>query len=216
MRNVSTRASALRTAISALSAIFGEPGLCRYLGQGRKFTVFSMPYAITLLLDRIAAGKVLAMYRALSDSNVSHDQIDLGYPLHLTLATLDDTANANDLRTITTSVTRSWRSWRVRFAGFGIFPDTPSTLWLCPIVTSDLLERQSTLCAQLPIFSLRNHYLPERWVPHVTLAKDVSQPSAALAAVQTLDLPTEAGLVEINLIYFRPPKVIWQRSLEDV
>lgn len=175
-----------------------------------------MPYAITLLLDRIAASQVLAMYRALSDSSVSHDQINLGYPPHLTLATLDDTADAHDLMTITADVTRSWRSWRVRFAGFGVFPGTPSTLWLCPVVTGDLLERQSTLRARLPTASLRNHYLPGRWVPHVTLAKDVSQPSAALAAVQTLNLPAEAGLVEINLIYFRPPKVIWRRSLEDI
>jgi 2'-5' RNA ligase len=174
-----------------------------------------MPYAITLVLDRPGAIKVSAMYKALSDRNISHDQVILSYPPHLTLAVLDDTANVRELENVVSEVTQDWRTWPVSFAGFGLFPGKPWTLWLCPVTTSKLLEQQATLCSALPSTKLRDHYLPDRWVPHVTLAKDVSQPTTALAAVQSLDLPPETKFMKIQLIHFRPPTVIWQKTLSD-
>lgn len=174
-----------------------------------------MPYAITLLLDERAASKVSAMYKALSDRNISHDQIKLGYPPHLTLAVLDDAADARELTGIISSVAKAWLTSQVNFAGFGLFPAAPSVLWLCPVTTSELLARQASLCAALPSTFLKDHYLPGRWVPHVTLAKDVSQPSAALAAVESLELPSVTTFMEIQFIHFRPPNVIWHKALSD-
>jgi 2'-5' RNA ligase len=174
-----------------------------------------MPYAITLLLDRQAAIKVSAMYEALSARNISHDQVKLAYPPHLTLVVLDDSAGARELANIVSEVTQDWRTWLVRFAGFGLFPGTPWTLWLCPVTTSELLERQASLCRALPSTFLRDYYVPGLWVPHVTLAKDVSEPTTALAAVQSLELPPDTKFVEIQLIHFRPPTVIWQKALSN-
>jgi 2'-5' RNA ligase len=74
----------------------------------------------------------------------------------------------------------------------------------------ELLDRHSTLCAALPPSRLRDHYRAGRWVPHVTLAKDLSTPSAALAAVQDMQLPLHATLNEVQLIQFRPARVLWR------
>ncbi len=173
-----------------------------------------MPYAITLPLDSQAESKVVAMYAALASLNISHDQIKLGYPPHITLAILDDATKLRELNEVVSNVARSWQSLRLSFVGFGLFPGAPSTLWLCPVVTADLLQRHAALCAALPVSSLTNHYLPNRWVPHVTLAKDVTEPSAAFAAMEGLDLPTEATFAEVNLIHFRPVKLICRLRLK--
>jgi hypothetical protein len=57
---------------------------------------------------------------------------------------------------------------------------------------------------------LSDHYRPGRWVPHVTLAKDLAEPSQALRAVKNFNLPIPATLGEVNLIHFRPPQVLWR------
>jgi 2'-5' RNA ligase len=173
-----------------------------------------MPYAVTLLLDDEAARKVTAAYAVLSRRNVSHDQIKLGYPPHITLAVLDDGANPGELTKIVSNVARRWQSSSLNFVGLGVFPGKPSTLWLCPAVTSELSRFHSELCAALPRPSLSGHYLPNRWVPHLTLAKDLSDAGAAVSAVDGLELPLVTNLVEVNLIHFRPPKVIWRLPLE--
>lgn len=173
-----------------------------------------MPYAVTLLLDEQAASKVSAMYEALSKLNISHDQINLGYPPHVTLAILDDGADPGELIKIVSSIAQGWQSSSLTFVGFGVFPGKPSTLWLCPVMTSQLFRRHSELCAALPLSSLGDHYFPDRWVPHLTLAKDLSDSAAAISAVRDLELPLNVDLIEANLIHFRPPKVIWRLPLQ--
>jgi 2'-5' RNA ligase len=103
-----------------------------------------MPYAVTLLLNEQAAEKACAVYCALSRLNILHDQINLGYPPHLTLAVLDDRADVHALTNIVSSVAKDWRAWQVRIAGFGIFPGTPSALWLWSV-----MPRSARHCHQL-------------------------------------------------------------------
>jgi 2'-5' RNA ligase len=173
-----------------------------------------MPYALTTLLDDPVAAKISAMYKVLSDRGISHDQIELKYPPHITLAVLDDRADCEQLIRVFSATTIGWSAVSVPLVGYGVFPGMPSTLWVCAGMTSDLLKRQLTLCRTIPNDLLREHYRPDRWVPHVTLAKDLSDASAALAAVQSLELPAQATCGEINLIHFRPPRVLWKRALD--
>ena len=173
-----------------------------------------MPYAITLLLDNQSAEKIYAMYKVLSDLKISHDQINLGYPPHLTLATLDDKADVQEIVDNVSYIAGDWRSCSVNLVGFGLFPGMPSTLWVCPAMTAELFQRHAALCAVLPASLLKDYYRPNRWIPHVTLAKDLAKSSAALIAVQDLGLPIKATFVEINLVQFRPPNVLWRLPLE--
>jgi 2'-5' RNA ligase len=172
-----------------------------------------MPYAITLLLDSQSGGKVCTIYKALADLKISSDQFNIGYPPHLTLATLGDDSDAGQLIDVLSVVAKDWQSSRISLAGFGVFPGTPSTLWLCPAVKAELFERHTALCAALPDKALNGHYRPGRWVPHVTLAQDLTEPSQALHAVKDFDLPIPATLEEVNLIHFRPSELLWRLPL---
>jgi 2'-5' RNA ligase len=172
-----------------------------------------MPYAITLLLDDESAARISAMYKRLSNLRISHDQVSLGYPPHITLGVLDDAADPQELIDTLSATAIDWRPLSVPIVGFGVFPGTPLALWVCPAMTIELLDRYSALCAALPPSRLRDQYRAGRWVPHVTLAKDPSTPSAALAAVQEMELPVHATLHEVQLIQFRPARVLWQLRL---
>ncbi|PWT92973.1 MAG: hypothetical protein C5B54_02640 [Acidobacteria bacterium] len=172
-----------------------------------------MPYAFTMLLDGDSARKIWRMYKVLSARGISHDQVKLDYPPHITLATFDDRADCRQLIEILSLTTMNWSPVSIPLVGYGVFPGTPSTLWVCAGMTFDLFQYHLMLCSAVPNGLLREHYQPDRWVPHITLAKDLSDPSAALAAVLVMELPAYAICAEVNLIHFRPPRVLWERQL---
>jgi 2'-5' RNA ligase len=174
-----------------------------------------MPYAFTMLLDRVAGLKISSMYKVLSDRGISHDQVKLAYAPHITLAIFDDRADLNQIIRLLSLTTSSWSPISVPLIGYAIFSGTPSTLCVCAGMTSDLFQRHSNLCSAIPgELPLREHYQPDRWFPHVTLAKDLSDPVAALAAVLALELPPHATCAELNLIHFRPARVLWEKRLD--
>jgi len=71
-------------------------------------------------------------------------------------------------------------------------------LWLGPAPSALLLAHQSTVYERLTAAGIEvwDHYRPERWVPHTTLAMRVPNPVMGTAVRRCLEvLPIEADLV---------------------
>ena len=171
-----------------------------------------MPYAVTLRLDPVAAARVTDLWTALARDGLT-DLLDLGYAPHITLAVLHDGA-ASVAETVA-RVAAGWRGRRVRFAGFGVFPGPPAVLWLAPVPDAGLLGLQRELCDALPTAHLHPHYRQGAWVPHATLAEDltVSGLAEALACVSDGWAPFAGTLDQVDLVRFRPVSVLWQTRL---
>ncbi|MFC0406992.1 2'-5' RNA ligase family protein [Roseomonas elaeocarpi] len=177
-----------------------------------------MPYAISLLFDDTAAAHVRRMWCALAEQVGSDDAIRLGYPPHMTLAVLPDTAPIADVEEAAFRVTGKWTTLSVVLAGLGVFPRTRPVIWAAPVVTSELLARHADLHAALMPFGVHPHYRPGSWVPHVTLSQEgaVSADRAIEAAGSAWSGPVSAECRQVELVRFRPVDVLRSQALLEV
>jgi 2'-5' RNA ligase len=175
-----------------------------------------MGYAITLRLDAAATVTVEAMWQALASSGISDEALQLRYPPHLTLGVFDDSANPERLLTATRQYAGQWPQLPTAFASLGWFPGTPATMFLAPVVTSQLLERHAALLACVTGEPIDPYYQIGRYVPHVTLAGDLVDAAAAVAAVTPLLLPITALLDRLDVVRFRPVEILESHVLANL
>jgi 2'-5' RNA ligase len=175
-----------------------------------------MAYAITLPLDATATVTVEAMWQALASRGVSDEALSLGYPPHLTFAVFAANADPDRLLAAARECAAQWSELPTTFASLGVFPGPPSTLFLAPVVTPALLERHAALLTLLAGEPIDPHYQCGQFVPHVTLASDLGNPATAVAALNPLPLPITAILGRLDVVRFRPVKVMESHFLASV
>ena len=173
-----------------------------------------MPFAITLGLDATAATSVEAMWQTLASRRISDDAIRLKYAPHVTLAVFTDSADKGHLLAAARDHAERWPQLPIMLSSLGVFP--PATLFLAPVVTRELLERQATLLSCLDDETVDPHYQIGHFVPHVTLAKDLKDAAEAIAALGPLRLPINAMLDRIDVVRFRPVELLASHKLAEV
>jgi 2'-5' RNA ligase len=172
-----------------------------------------MPYAVTLRLDAAATASVIAMWNDLRARGLSDEAASLGYPPHMTLAVFPDGADLARILAAVDDHAGEMRALTISLASIGLFPGKPAVLFLAPVVTRRLLAVHSELLTSLPDEVIEPYYQPDRWVPHVTLAGDLSSSTAALAVSDTWLLPIAAVLDTLDVVQFRPVRVLRTCSL---
>ena len=174
-----------------------------------------MPYAVTLPLDDAAAVYIRRMWCVLAERAGVDDAIRLGYVPHISLAVLPDEAPVSEIEAAFFRAVKGWATLSVVLAGFGVFPSAPPVIWAVPIVTAGLLARHASLCADLASFGIHPHYRPGHWVPHVTLSQEGPSSARAIEVVtSTWDGPISARLDRVELVRFRPVKVLRSQFLK--
>lgn len=171
-----------------------------------------MPFAIELLLDSTASEAVRHVWRDLALTRLVPMDETIARP-HVTLIAADEVDRSRLDRFLQDFAART-RPLVVRFASFGIFPNSPAVpvssgvVFLAPVVTRSLVELHRRFCQEVGAFVThpREYYRPDHWVPHCTLAMDLSPDAIAptFEVCRDLALPLDASLVEIDLIEFRP------------
>jgi 2'-5' RNA ligase len=101
---------------------------------------------------------------------------------------------------------------RLPLAAIGVFPGDPGVLYLAPVVTPQFLALHRAFHGAMEGVAppTRPHYIPDAWVPHVTLALDVA-PEALPAAVDIVGetwQPVTARLTALRLIRFFPVETL--------
>lgn len=152
--------------------------------------------ALVARFDAPAASAVRAAWQRLSDAGVP--PADRSTP-HVTLAVASAVPPRvradlrRELRLLT--LPELW------LAGTGIFPT--GTLHLAAVVDAELLAVHSAVHDVLAgrVREPRAHYLPGGWVPHCTLAQDLTgdQLATAVRALHPLE-PVRARLVDLALV----------------
>ena len=172
-----------------------------------------MPYAVTLTLDAAAARRVAVLWETLAACGASDDSLRLGYAPHITLAILPDAADPSRILEAVAKLGARWRPVPVVLSSLGRFPGPRSVAFLAPTPSAALLARQADLLAALRGQAVDAHYRTGFWVPHVTLAKDIADPSAAIRALTDVGLPIPAVLDALEVVRFRPVDILASFSL---
>ena len=172
-----------------------------------------MPYALELGLDDHAAAVVRRLWHDLEDAGIVYMARSGARP-HVSVGiwdSLDRDAAEAELTRFAAEVA----PLPTTLASVGFFPHV--AVFLAPTVTSELLELQASLHARFGRVGAApwEHYRPGGWVPHCTLATDVTpeQFTRALEVARRVALPIACRLVEIGIVEFRPVKQLISRPL---
>ncbi len=125
-----------------------------------------MALAISLLFDAETDRAVRHIWQVLADSGICRTMLDMDYAPHLSLVVTDDESLEGPLSDALTAWTEGALSIDLRPARS--FPDT-SIGWLAGDGGDSLMRLHALIAATVPLESIRPHYRPGQWTPHVTL-----------------------------------------------
>jgi 2'-5' RNA ligase len=167
-----------------------------------------MPLAVTLDLDAGAIARVATLWDALERDPTLATTRRLGVPPHLSLAVYE-TLDPSVLLARIEGYVRDLTPAAISFASIGIFANGPAaTLFLGPVADRVLLDLHGALHHELADCADRclAHYRPLRWVPHLTLAQDVSAAALPQAVARLADrMEPFAGVLDTASVIRFPP-----------
>ena len=178
-----------------------------------------MPYAIVMLIEETAAPRIATLWHALAerDGNAqvkfSDEQVRFNYPPHITLATVDDTADPDALVETLKAMVAGWKPVPVAFDSIAILPRKPVAPMLArPNVTVELLKLNAEVCDALSLDLIKSYHKPPVWQPHVTLARDIPPEKCGDALLAVLERWTgfETTLDRAALVRFRQEEKNWR------
>lgn len=168
---------------------------------------------INIRFDAESTSRIQKLQSLLAREGISDYANWLGHPPHITLARCDD-ADPNILIQCAADFAKSFRRRSIPLVSLSLFTGQSPVLWLGPLVISEFLADHRRLCEQLP-WPNHDHYQPDRWVPHATVAAgmDTDAASAAISKLLPIYEPIVAMTESIEVVSFPPAKVVWQHLL---
>jgi len=164
-----------------------------------------MAYALCLRFDAEIEAAVTAVWEALAAGGAGGSMLQLGYPPHLSLAVLDDEPPLAVVEAALEAVADA-AELDVQLGGVNRFADT-SIVWLAVDGGAALHDLHRRLQRQLPTSQVREHYLTDAWVPHVTLQMDGDAERTMAFAGELWPGRPAGRCVKLELVQF-PPVVV--------
>jgi 2'-5' RNA ligase len=172
-----------------------------------------MPLAIELALDPESAGPVRALWRRLADAGIRF-MAESGADPHVSLAIWQE-LDVERAALMVAALAVETTPVPLTFTEIRAF-DT-EVVYLAPAPSVRLGDLQARVQARIGPLGSGGwpHYAPAAWVPHCTLAMDLTPTMAAdaLAVAPTLALPLHGRLDRIAIVEFRPVRERFSRPL---
>lgn len=170
-----------------------------------------MAFSVILYLDPVTDAEVRSLWQLLSERQISSVMTDMGVRPHVSLAGFEH-VEAEAFCQALKVFAHSARPVTVRFEAVGTFPTEKGVVYLAPVVTLELLQlhaKFNNLVTELGLVP-DEYYVPGNWVPHCTLAINLT-PDEVAAAV-TLGCQSHvfhtAALTHIGLVEYMPIREI--------
>lgn len=134
-----------------------------------------MGYAVELYFDRGTEERITRLWDTYREQNVTSLLPDLGFRPHISLAVFRDVEPAL-LTDVLVDIARNTLPLEVGLAAVASFPGAEGVLFLVPTVSKELIELHEYFHERISKLGLKAnpYYLPGRWVPHCTIASDLS------------------------------------------
>lgn len=129
-----------------------------------------MQYAVELYYDITTEKRLFDMAQKVADEKISTKFLAYKTRPHLTLACFHDVDEESCIKKLK-EFAKSHRIMPAHISSIGMFKDT-KTIFVSPIMNSDMYRFQRELFDKLKDYDTKGYewYLPDRWVPHCTLA----------------------------------------------
>jgi hypothetical protein len=140
-----------------------------------------MALAVSLLFDDRTDRAVRQVWQMLAQANVCRFMLDLDYAPHLSLLVTDDETVVDVLSDAVAELAGE-QALEIGLGPGRCFPET-SIGWLACEPLEDLMRLHARIAACVPKETIREHYRPGQWTPHVTLQMtgDIQEGLAAVA-----------------------------------
>ena len=162
-----------------------------------------MAFAVSAWFDAALEGRVRAIWRLLSETNLSCDLHKGPYRPHITLGIckeLDRSAFSAALR----GAIQGHASLPVALPSLGVFNNDPPAIFLGVTVSPALLDLHALVHRLLIAQGKGPHvyFLPDRWNPHCTLAPAIGPAELARAMIllSELKLPLVGSIERLGII----------------
>ncbi len=161
-----------------------------------------MSYAVELYFDKTAENTVRGVWKALADAGVSTSMLDGISRPHITLGVCDELGASfkNELALFA----REIKPLAFNLSFIGSFNTIGGVMFFGPTPTETLFRLHAHFHAffKKHACGLWKHYLPEQWVPHCTLAFQLSseQLQRAFSIATNAPLPIAGSCTEIGLL----------------
>jgi len=170
-----------------------------------------MPFAVMLEVDA-ATEKILD---ALADRVAPLRQLrQVGVSHHLSLGVYGE-LNIDLVLPALAEFAKTLRPVAVHLANIGIFPG--GVIFLAPTVTAELLDVHRGFHTHLGSLapSCLDQYRPGIWVPHITLALNIAQPTLATTVAEIMShwTPSAARLEAIRFVELPPVRSLFHCRL---
>lgn len=169
-----------------------------------------MGYAIELFYDEASDQAVREVWDGLGTALGKPSLSELGARPHVSLAVYGDALDTTGFPERLLEFARSIDPFNFKLSSLGTFPGQEGVVFLAPVITRRLLAVHERFH---DVFSKHDnagmgYYLPGHWVPHCTVAIDLSaaEVTEALSCCREVFQPISGRFLEIGLVEFRPVK----------
>ena len=172
-----------------------------------------MPYGVMLYFDDQTEEKIIKVWKALAENNLSSNIFDSEIRPHITLAIyeeLDCQPCENEL----VKIAAKTASMAIQLTHIGIFTTPEPVLFAAPLVTKEILNFHKNLQVRLSGNGKNpwELYKPGKWVPHCTLALDFKMENMAeiIRACRELPFPMDVRAVQLGVVNFKPVRDLFK------
>jgi 2'-5' RNA ligase len=160
-----------------------------------------LAYVVVLLFDRESEEKILKICSDICGHDSGAFMVDSCSKPHITIAICEE-INEQTFYTGLESFAVSSDKFNLRFESIGIFNFKNITLFLSPVITDALINIHKKFYAFFTediCNTPTEQYLPNKWVPHCTLAVDMT-PGESITAIKSLIGNFQALDVQVEYI----------------
>ncbi len=176
-----------------------------------------MPYAIVIFFDKSQSLPIDKVIEELAIKDVSPFMFEKSIP-HITLAIYDEINGKHSKEKIGDFASK-FKPVSLVFSHIGLFRSKMNAVFAAPIVTDSLLQHHKNFHDFFKDEGINSweNYLPNNWVPHCTLAFDVSENKTdeAFSICQNLVLPITINTSSIGIMEFEPVKEIFRAPFSN-
>ncbi len=167
-----------------------------------------MGYAVELYFDPDSDLAIRRIWSGIADAFGLSTMLTNGGRPHVSLAVYSDDLDHRSFLQELPAFSKSLAPLEVQLGSVGTFPTEESVVFLAPVVTRELLavhERFHTAFSGFGGCSSA-HYLPGNWVPHSTVATDLTGAEIGQVGQHCWEhfRPKRGWFQEIGLVEFRP------------
>lgn len=173
-----------------------------------------MSYSTELYFDQDSENKIKEYLNIIKREGIENLFYNLGALPHISLAVYND--NINHLELIKNLEKFQLNKVNISFKNIGYFCSNENAIFLCPKINYELLDLHKRYHEEFREY-IKNeweYYLPENWIPHCSIAFEVSNEDfiKTIRILKNDFEPIDVTIEKIGFIRSRPIEKLYLKS----